>query len=327
MDFKDFTAGSDDDGRRLDRILRIFLKEKSLGEIYKLLRKGFIKLNNKKASPESRVSKGDKISIASFLFDNITPEKTVTEKSPEKDLDIVFENEHLLIINKAYDRTVHDPADGLYKEVLAYWNKNYKDACDSLSFKPGPLHRLDRRTSGLLVFSKSLEGARWFSDCIKNHTIRKSYYALLSGRLTEEVCWEDYIQLSEEDEVTAFHTVKVISGKTSAENIACKAITKAKPLCHGQLNGKAVTMAEVDIETGRKHQIRAQSSFHGYPLYGDSAYGAPSSEGETFYLQAFRLTFPKDNPLNLPQEIKIKLNSYFNMVYNKIIWENNCLKS
>ncbi len=327
MDFKDFTAGSDDDGRRLDRILRIFLKDKSLGEIYKLLRKGLIKLNNKKAGPESRVSKGDKISIASFLFDNTSLENTEKAEKPDVDLDIVFENEHLMIINKPYDRTVHGEADGLYKEVLSYWNKNYKDTCDSLSFKPGPLHRLDRKTSGLLVFSKSLEGARWFSDCIKNHTIRKSYYALLSGRLTEEVCWEDYIQLSEEDDSNAFHTVKVISESLSEKNNACKAVTKAKPLCHGQLNGKAVTMAEVDIETGRKHQIRAQSSFHGYPLYGDSAYGAPSSEGEIFYLQAFRLAFPKDNPLNLPQEIKIKLNSYFNMVYNKTIWEKNCLKS
>lgn len=313
MEFKNFTAGSDDEGRRFDRILRIFLKEKSLGEIYKLLRKGLIKLNDKKAAPECHVSKGDKISIAAFLFDDKTSPANATESGTDTapDLDIVYENEHLLIINKPYDRTVHGEKDGIYKDVLTYWNKNCKAETDSLSFKPGPLHRLDRRTTGLLVFSKSLEGARWFSDCIKNHTIRKEYYALLNGTLPAEVCWEDYIQASEDDELNGFHTVKVISGADSSQNSGCKAITIAKPVCYGKLNGKTITLAEVEIKTGRKHQIRAQSALHGYPLFGDSAYGAPESQGENFYLQAFRLSFPKDNPLNLPEEIKIGLNSYF----------------
>ena len=318
MDFKDFTAGSDDEGRRFDRILRIFLKEKSLGEIYKLLRKGLIKLNDKKAAPETHVAKGDKISIAAFLLENTNNAENsknsggfTNDNSSAPALDIVFENEHLLIINKPFDRTVHGEKDGLYKDVLAYWNKNCKDVTDSLSFKPGPLHRLDRRTTGLLVFSKSLEGARWFSDCIKNHTVQKGYYALLNGNLTGEVYWEDYIQASEDDELNGFHTVKVISGTDKAQNNGCKAVTIARPLCHGIFKGQAVTLAEVDIKTGRKHQIRAQSSFHGFPLFGDSAYGAPESQGENFYLQAFRLRFPKDNPFNLPEEIKIPLNSYF----------------
>ena len=70
MDFKDFTAGKDDEGRRIDRIIRIFLSNKSLGDIYKLLRKGLIRLNQKKCKPETHVFCGDVISIASFLFEN-----------------------------------------------------------------------------------------------------------------------------------------------------------------------------------------------------------------------------------------------------------------
>ena len=68
MEFRDFTTGKDDDGRRLDRVLRIFMNDKSLSEIYKLIRKGLIKVNHKKTKPEAHVNQGDVISIADFLF-------------------------------------------------------------------------------------------------------------------------------------------------------------------------------------------------------------------------------------------------------------------
>ena len=71
MDFRDFTAGQNDDNRRLDRVLRKFLQEKSLSEIYKLLRKGLIKVNHSKAKPETHINCGDVISIAAFLFDSL----------------------------------------------------------------------------------------------------------------------------------------------------------------------------------------------------------------------------------------------------------------
>ena len=81
MEFKDFTAGKDDSDRRLDRVLRIFLSNKGLPEIYKLLRKGLIKLNHKKAKPETHIVEGDIISIASFLFDD---DKTEDLEKSEK---------------------------------------------------------------------------------------------------------------------------------------------------------------------------------------------------------------------------------------------------
>ena len=99
MEFKDFTTGKNDDGRRLDRVLRIFLKDKSLGEIYKLLRKGLIKVNQQKAKPDSHVNEGDVISIAAFLI-NSNPDNNSELKSENSteticNLDIVFENQHI----------------------------------------------------------------------------------------------------------------------------------------------------------------------------------------------------------------------------------------
>ena len=353
MEFKDFTAGQNDDERRLDRVLRKFLEEKSLGEIYKLLRKGLIKLNHSKAKPENRVKAGDIISIAEFLLDSKDGGKAgkVSGKagklsgkagSPSSRLEIVFENQHLLIINKPYDQTVHGEKDGLYKDVLEYY-KNNCSGCGSgagsgsgsghntsLSFTPGPLHRLDRRTTGLLVFSKSLEGARWFSEGIKNHTVQKKYYALLTGTLKENCEWQDYIKDDDSAPAGVYHAKvqkesfhKVIASHDDNDNKSAQALSFVKPLAYGTFRdtrGKTpVTLAEFDIKTGRKHQIRAQSALHGHPLLGDTAYGAQAlgkdkaanPGGREFYLQAYCLTFPKDNPLELPQTIKTGLSPEF----------------
>lgn len=325
MDFRDFTAGQNDDNRRLDRVLRKFLQEKSLSEIYKLLRKGLIKVNHSKAKPETHINCGDVISIAAFLFDSDSKKQDSSFENQNKKtfttpLEIVFENEHLLIINKPYNRTVHGEKDGLYKDVLSYYQNNCSKKNDSLSFKPGPLHRLDKRTTGLLVFSKSLEGARWFTEGIQKHTIQKSYYALLQGKLDSEYLWEDYIFDEETDSQKNnnqfFHKVQV-----NANAKGDKAISFVKPIASGKINNKDVTLARFDIKTGRKHQIRAQSAFHYLPLLGDTAYGAnPLGNSKSqnpgkreFYLQAFRLSFPQNNPLELPQEIKIPLSSDFVM--------------
>lgn len=314
MDFKDFTAGKDDSDRRLDRVLRIFLQEKGLPEIYKLLRKGLIKLNHKKAKPETHVFEGDVISIAAFLFDeNSTAENEApSENQNNEKLKIVFENEHLLIIDKPYDRTVHGKTDGLYQDVLSYLKNNPSYTNSSLSFTPGPLHRLDRRTTGLLVFSKSLEGARWFTEGIKNHTIQKKYYGLVQGKLSEKEDWKDFITDSGEND-DGFYKVEAKSEVSENEkSAACK--TTATPISFGKQNGQEYTLAEFSIKTGRKHQIRSQSALHKHPLAGDTAYGAKKLTGSPsrdFYLQAYCLKFPKENPLGLPDCIKISLSPDF----------------
>lgn len=322
MEFRDFTAGKDDNGRRLDRVIRIFLKDLSLGEIYKLLRKGLIKLNYKKAKPDAHVNSGDIISIAAFLVKLKEENQTVSENHK---LNIVYENEHLLIIDKPYGISVHGSEkavnSGLDKEVLAWYQekerqKNINEEDKSLSFRPGPLHRLDRNTSGLLVFSMSLEGARWFSESIKNHTVSKKYYGLAEGIIEKTEEWIDKLSESDaSDEV--FHTVSQnASGK--------EAQTTARPLAWGKLDAKAVTLVEYSIKTGRKHQIRAQSKLHGHPLAGDKAYGGHSSKElkREYYLQAFSLSFPNENPLKLPSEIKIPLSEDFQLLLRSCEIEN-----
>ena len=311
MNFKTFTAAKNDDGRRLDKIIRIFAPELTLSEVYKYIRKGLIKINGKKAKNDSRVNENDQIQIAEFILDSKDNDKddsaaSGAEYKAPAHVQPVFENEHLLIINKPYDISVHGSENSLEKEVFDYYKNTRNES--SLSFRPGPLHRLDRKTTGLLCFSMSLEGARWFSENIKTHSIQKKYAALLEGKLTKTEVWEDKLEKEEGTSKNAFHTVKASEDGKTAKTIVT-------PAAYGVFNNREVTLAVLDIKTGRTHQIRSQSALHHHPLAGDTAYGGAviKNSKKDFFLQAYSLSFP-ENPIGLPNQIKIELSDDFKSV-------------
>lgn len=303
MDFKTFIIQKDDDGRRLDKIAKSVFPEKGLAEINGIIRKGLVKLNGKKARNDQRVFEGDEFKAAAFLFggETASPEKTPSAAETQNyvpDFEIVFQNSHLLFINKAYDSTVHGFADSIDGKVKKYYAAT--SLSSSLSFKPGPLHRLDKKTTGLLCFSWSLEGARWFSENIKTHSIKKYYLGIVEGKLEKAEKWEDFIEKSEQDDENAFHTVELSSdGK--------KALTFAEPLKYGFYKNKEITLVSFCIETGRTHQIRFQSSSKGHPLLGDTAYGGTKIDKKDGFTQEFFLHAKKleigENPLELPNQI------------------------
>ena len=316
MEFSKFKFGQDDISRRLDKVIRIFANNLSLPEIYKSIRKGLIRVNNHKSKSEYRIQENDEIEIATFLLNKTglsgnDNQKNHNDFSNEKMPEIVFENENILIVNKPYDVNVHGDENSLDKVIQQYFdNKSHEK---SLSFKPGPLHRLDKKTTGLLAFSKSLEGARWFSENIQNHNIKKKYYGLVNGKIVSEEIWQDVI--IEDDESKGFH--KVIAKKITKNNMSQVSLegadkiaeTVATPLAYGSYDNDPVTLVEFNIKTGRKHQIRAQSSLHNHSLLGDTAYGSEKLKfgSQDFYLTAKELIFPKDNPLNIPCDLVINL--------------------
>lgn len=303
MEFKDFSFGKDDTGRRLDKIIRKFFPDSPLSELYSLIRKGLVKINGKKTKENYKILENDVLNIAAFLLqshknqENKEEDSKISEYKGTTDVEklIVFKNEHLLILNKPYDMTVHGDSESLDVAVKEWYSKNIRN--DSLSFRPGPLHRLDRKTTGLITFSLSSMGARWFSENIENHVIKKSYLGIMEGELKKTEKWTDKIIKKEDSKgfVTVCKDEK--NGKT--------AITTAIPLKHDVFSGKKITLCQFNIETGRHHQIRSQCSIHGHPLLGDSAYGSKMKETgkRSFYLHAWKLYFPSDNPLNLPEEL------------------------
>jgi len=336
MKFNDFLVGPDDCGRRFDRIIRKFLPNLPISLIYKNIRTGFIRVNNKKQKQEYKITENDVINIAVVLLaETTTLQQTNLKKnftlSNLNKLEILFKNEHFIVINKPYDIPVQgtNKTDVSLDRII---QSNYQPLSNSLTFTPGPLHRLDKRTTGVLVFSQSLKGAQWFSKAIKSKLIQKEYISLLCGHLQEKVRWCDYIDDSYEYENDDnFRKIKIIAEQDSL-NTGKMAITNAEPLAYAQITtlGKTVpvTLTHFSIETGRTHQIRAQSAFHGYPVAGDIAYttteytniklksfGIHDSKIKTpipeFLLHAIQLKIPENNKLGLPKKITAPIPPFF----------------
>ena len=354
MDFLQYTAGPDDDGRRLDRVIRIVLKNVSMPEIYKYIRKGLVRVNDKKSDCNYRIKKDDKIRIPDFSADSKasvsqTEKKSAFISQADKELLVdknipqladVFKNSFVRILNKPYGMSVHGGGTSDTACLEQIVKAQFVPENASLSFRPGPLHRIDRHTTGLVVFSQSLKGANVFSKMIQNHVVKKEYLAVLCGNLTSPETWEDALAAADDShnktDSVNFHTMKITERAVLQSSPNCDfrnglsdtdvseangsdgksgkiARTKVTPVAHGIYKGADITLALVEIETGRKHQIRCQCAEHGYPLLGDTAYGGknpPGIDGH-FLLHSWRMTFPPENTIGLPNTITAPLPEKF----------------
>ena len=305
MIFKEFSIGKDDIDRRIDRVIRKFLKETPLTIIYKNIRSGFIRVNNKKIKNDYRMIENDVLFIESNFFEKCH-QSSYTISEHQISFEIVFSNNDILIINKPTGVTVQSATkndvslDKIVKDDFIRSGKAEK----SLSFLPGPLHRLDKYTSGLLAFSQSLVGARIFSEAFVNHSIKKTYVCILQGTVTSKLYLENSIEKNEELNEAGFSTVKI------SETNGKIAKTTVIPLTAGKFKDEDITLAKVIIETGRTHQIRSQCSFAGFPLLGDSAYGYEGSI-TSFFLHAYRLDFTNVHIEGLPNYLIAKLPKKF----------------
>ena len=273
----EMSAGPDDGGRRLDRVLRKRLPNLPLAAIYRLLRQGRVRVNGGPARGEYRIRAGDRISLG--IAPEEVPSKAEVRRPPDmRGLQIVLETADLLFCSKPAGLVVHGPAslDTLVQAYLA------PARSDSLSFKSGPLHRLDQGTSGLIVFSKTLAGAQVFSALIRERRVIKRYAALVEGRVAGPAVWEDRLGRDRSRRITG-------PGAKSA-------LTRIRPLAAGP----SYSLILAEIHTGLTHQIRAQAGLHGHPLAGDRKYGGGLQAGG-FLLHAWSLEFPPDAGLSLPR--------------------------
>lgn len=300
-----FTAGSNDDGKRIDRIIRQFIKEQNLNGIYKAFRKGLIRIDEKKVKPEYKVSQGELILIYKGLLENQKETKETKETNSIKGSlknQIIFEDDDLIAINKKWGQLVHGESGSLEELVRSYLKNRIPS---SLSFRPGPLHRLDRNTSGLIFFSKSIQGARDFSQKLQEKHFDKFYLALLDGKLKKSEIWIDNLNRDNKDKVTTVQK----EGKSARST--------AFPIEYF----KGYSLALVKIETGRTHQIRSQSSFHGYPLSGDKKYSGSELKGG-FFLHSLLLKSKKDKTPVYYDNIKAQIDKEQLKRLNRIF--SNC---
>lgn len=331
MNFLQYKTGLDDKDRRLDRVVRKFLSPTiPLTYIYKQIRTGFIRVNNKKQKQDYRIIENDIIYIADFIIETKQTQEPnelnlIMSNSKETnliELESLFKNEFIEIINKPYNINVQQSSKdeiSLDKIIQA----KFLNTSESLSFKPGPLHRLDKQTTGTLAFSCNLQGAQIFTSMMKNHEIKKTYVAIVCGHVNNTYIWQDSIEKNETSS-NNFFTVTVNSDNNLINTKSKIAKTIITPLAKGYYNKNPISYIEVEIETGRTHQIRSQCSYHGYPLLGDIAYnGVKSNEKQQLFLHAIKLTFPKNNKLNCPENIIAPLPKIFSSFIEKYLRETN----
>ena len=292
---REFTAGPDDEGRRLDRVLRILLGGLPLSAIYKALRKKRILVNGAKADPSRPVATGDLISIDEGLLPSGgTTAGRAGPAGPQTDAGaaglvesmLLFRSADLLILNKP--RGIPSHGQGGLDLLVRSQLPPSKEA--SLAFTPAPLHRLDRNTTGAIAFSLSIRGAHAFTEALREGKIRKTYLALVDGLVEGAETWEDLLA---RDEGTM---------KSGVSDAGERAVTSIHPL----LGSRNRSLVVATLETGRTHQVRVQASAHGHPLSGDAKYGgSPLACG--YVLHAWRLDFPPAFLPGLPGRVTAPL--------------------
>ena len=278
-------AGKNDAGRRVDRIVRsIADKSVPLGRIYSGFRTGAITINGKKCKPSLIIQEGDILAI-SHRYSDIWPvpqtgNKTQThghgsKEKPDIEALVICKNKNICAVNKPSGTLTHG-TESLHQAFLDYISGSISP---SLAFTPSPLHRLDRNTSGIVVFGTTIDGTREFTHSLREGKIHKIYCAILDGALRQETEWEDTIHRDGKTRTTRI---------TDSTGTGKEAILKALPLWH---SGKH-TFCLLFPGTGRTHQIRAQCAHHGYPLWGDRKYGGTRTGFSGYMLHAWHLALP-----------------------------------
>lgn len=279
----------DDENVRLDRYLRKKLTTTPLTEIFKALRIGKIKVNNKKKKENYRLVEGDKL----FIGLDVPEEEIIFMKLQDKDKEflkkgIVFENEDLIIFNKKKDVVMHKGSGfdyGISEMFKSYFKSN------GFNF----VNRIDKKTSGLVIGSKNKITTRILTEEIRENRIKKKYYILVHGTINKDkFVIENYLKKIE-DKV-------IVTSKNDTEGKI--AITYFKVL----KRKNNLTLLEGELVTGRTHQLRVQLSNMGHPILGDTRYG--NDRERILFLNSFYCKIDKFNievKLDLPKGFENKL--------------------
>lgn len=312
--------GPNQAGQRFDKFLHKYLPEAPTSFLYKMLRKKNITLNGKKAEGKEMLQVGDEVKMffaeETFAkFAGSVPEATPsslqyrTAYSKWKNITVIYEDQHALIVNKPSGILTQKASDqdlSLNEWLIGYLLHTGSITEQELqSFKPSVCNRLDRNTSGLVLCGKSLAGSQALSRLIHDRAVRKFYRTITAGTIKKPEQIEGYLIKNEKT-----NTVKVspTSGHEAEESLIKTAYQPMAQL-HSfpedakekQQLPKSFTYLEVELITGKTHQIRAHLASIGHPLIGDYKYGSKTLNGyfrdkyqlSNQLLHAYRLEFPE----------------------------------
>lgn len=272
-------TNSDYIGLRLDKVLVLELKDRSREFIMRLIDEGEVLVNDKKAKNSYRVKENDEITI------NIPEAKNLDATPQDIPLDIVYEDDDIIVINKPRDLVVH-PSNGhedgtLVNALLAH--------CTNLSGingvkRPGIVHRIDKDTTGLLVVAKNDYAHEFLAKQLEDHTLHREYIALVKGVIKEDD-GKIIAPIGRDKYNRQKMAVDVKNGKPAVTHF------------HVLKRFNQYTLISCVLETGRTHQIRVHMNYIGYPIEGDLVYGPKShllfDKGQLLHAEKLILIHPK----------------------------------
>lgn len=281
MQIEEFVVLEEDEGSRLDVFLSSALGDMSRSFIQKLIKEEKVNVNDKLEKSRYLVKENDKIQI------NI-PNPEILKVEPEDiPIDIVYEDDDLLVINKPQGMVVH-PAPGNYSGTLV--NAIMYHCRDNLSsingvIRPGIVHRIDKDTSGLLMIAKNNLAHNSLADQLKDHSITRKYEMICHGIIKEDKL-----------------TVNAPIGRHPIDRLKMAVVSGGKEaVTHFNIlkRFERYTHLEAKLETGRTHQIRVHISHIKHPLLGDPIYGPKSSkfnlDGQVLHARTLGFIHPRTN--------------------------------
>lgn len=261
---KEIEIEENEAGQRFDKFLAKYMSQASKSFIYKMLRKKNITLNGRKATGSEKLQCHDLVKL--FLSDD-TIEKFSERiiQSGDCDLDIIYEDKHILLVNKPVgmlSQKAEKEDISLVEYLMGYLLRSQALTREELrSFRPSICNRLDRNTSGIVVAGKTLLGLQTMAGMFKERTMHKYYLCLVEGVIDKEERLKGYLHKDE---------------RSNKARVCKSAMPGALPIethYHPIGNNGFSTLLKVQLITGRTHQIRSHLSDIGHPIIGDGKYG------------------------------------------------------